>query len=127
MYYVRRSLSFDSLVYRPNASKTSSVVISAGRHLEKVGAVTVRPEKIGLDPGKTGIIPLPLTNPVIRTLGAFVCVQREVPHYQFEYRPTTRYCRSHKRPRAVVQTRPECDRFAQQGRKAQNRWETLFQ
>src|SRR5271165_3882565 len=51
---VRRSLSFDSLVYRPNAFKTSSVVISAGRHLEKVGAVTPCPEKIGLDPLKSG-------------------------------------------------------------------------
>src|SRR5208283_5590463 len=124
---VRRSLSFDSLVYRPNAFKTSSVVINAGRHLEKVGAVTVRPEKIGLDPGKTGIIPLPLTNPVIRTLGAFVCVQREVPHYLFEDRPTTRYCRSHKGPGVDVQTRPECDRFAQQRGMVQHRWENLFQ
>jgi len=51
---VRRSLSFDSLVYRPNASKTSSVVISADGHLERVGAVTVPPEKIGLDPLKSG-------------------------------------------------------------------------
>src|SRR5271165_2304636 len=60
---VRRSLSFDSLVYRPNAFKTSSVVISADGHLERVGVVTVPPEKIGLDPLKGGIIPLPVTIP----------------------------------------------------------------
>ena len=74
------------------------MVIRAGRQLEKVGVVTVRLEKISLDSGKTGILPLPLTTPVIRTLGSFACVEREVPHYLFEDRPTTRYSRSHKGP-----------------------------
>jgi hypothetical protein len=121
---VRRSFSFDSLLYRPNAFKTSSVVISAGRLSEKVGAFTVRSEKIGSDPGKA---PLPLTTPTSHTLGALVCVPREVLHYLFEDRPATRYSRSHKGPGVDFQTRPECDRFAQQRGMVQHRWENLFQ
>src|SRR5271166_7100815 len=45
---VRRSLSLDSSVYRPNAFKTSSVVINAGRHLEKVGGFIVELLRLGL-------------------------------------------------------------------------------
>ena len=38
---VRSSFSFASLAYRANAFKTSSVVISGGRVLERIGAVIV--------------------------------------------------------------------------------------
>ena len=45
---VRRSFSFDSLLYRPNAFKTSSVVISAGRFLKKlVPSQFVRKDRFG--------------------------------------------------------------------------------